>query len=256
MPDLQPYDRREFAGALAANAAAKPFNVVVLIATMAAAVAVGGTIGVALAVALLVYAAACLRTFFDEEEADKVLTRVRDDRRKQLTSEAPRVRLDELAPPIREHVRAARRREATIREAIERSELPYEEVSAEVDGFVRAMERTAARAQTLYEALADNPPEHVELRLAQVRAEPGREALVEALEHQARVQRRMENQLGRFYDEMERMTVELDTIRGSLVSLSASEGADAQERLAGDVRSLRERMGTVADGMAEAYESG
>jgi chromosome segregation ATPase len=256
MPDLQPYDRREFAGALAANAAAKPFNVVVLIATMAAAVAVGGTVGVALAVALLVYAAACLRTFFDEEEAEKVLARVRDDRRKQLTSDAPRVRLDELAPPIREHVRAARRREATIREAIERSELPYEEVSAEVDGFVRAMERTAARAQTLYEALADNPPEHVELRLAQVRAEPGREALVEALEHQARVQRRMESQLGRFYDEMERMTVELDTIRGSLVSLSASEGADAQERLAGDVRSLRERMGTVADGMAEAYESG
>jgi chromosome segregation ATPase len=256
VPDLQPYDRRDFAGALAANAAAKPFNVVVLIATMAAAVAVGGSVGVALAVALLVYAAACLRTFFDEEEADKVLARVRDDRRKQLTSESPRVRLDELAPPIREHVRAARRREATIREAIERSELPYEEVSAEVDGFVRAMERTAARAQTLYEALADNPPERVEARLAQVRAEPGREALVEALEHQARVQRRMETQLGRFYDEMERMTVELDTIRGSLVSLSASEGADAQERLAGDVRSLRERMGTVADGMAEAYESG
>ena len=88
-----------------------------------------------------------------------------------------------------------------------------------------------------------------------MRAEPGRDALVEALEHQARMQRRMEGQLGRFYDEMERMTVELDTIRGSLVSLSASEGADSQERLAGDVRALRERMGTVADGMAEAYES-
>jgi hypothetical protein len=256
MADLEPYRRRDFAGALAANAAAKPFNIGVLVATMAAAVAVGGTIGVALAVALLVYAAACIRTFFDEEEADRVLARVRDDRRKRLTSGTPRLGLDELAPPIREHVRAARRREATIREAIERSELPYEEVSVEVDGFVRAMERTAARAQTLYEALADNPPEHVEARLAQVRAEPGRDALVEALEHQARMQRRMEVQLGRFFDEMERMTVELDTIRGSLVSLSAAEGAGAQERLAGDVRSLRERMGTVADGMAEAYESG
>jgi len=254
--DLQPHRRREFAGALAANAAAKPFNIGVLIAAMAAAVAVGGNIGVALAVALVVYAAACIRTFFDEDEADKVLARVRDDRRMRLTSETPRLRLDELAPPVREHVRAARRREATIREAIERSELPYEEVSVEVDGFVRAMERTAARAQTLYEALADNPPQHVEARLAQVRAEPGRDALVEALEHQARVQRRMESQLGRFYDEMERMTVEFDTIRGILVSLSASEGADAQARLAGDVRSLRERMGTVADGMAEAYESG
>ena len=37
MPGMQPYRRREFAGALAANAAAKPFNVVVLIATMAVA---------------------------------------------------------------------------------------------------------------------------------------------------------------------------------------------------------------------------
>ena len=253
---MQPYRRSEFAGALAANAAAKPFNLGVLIATMAAAVLVGGTIPVALAVALLVYAAACVRTFFDTDEADRVLARERRGRAGRLASADPRLKLDELAPPIREHVRAARRREATIREAIERSELPYPEVSAEVDGFVRAMERTAARAETLYEALADNPPEQVERRLAQVRTEPGREALVDALEHQARVQRRMQAQLQRFYDEMERMTVELDTIRGSLVSLSATEGAQAQERLAGDVRSLRERMGTVADGMAEAFEPG
>ena len=255
MPDLEPYRRREFAGALAANAAAKPFNVGVLVATTAAGVLVGGSVTLVIVVALLVYLVACARTFFDEEEADRVLARERAERR-QLPSAGKKLKLDEFAPPIREHVRNARRREATIREAIERSELPYEEVTVEVDGFVRAMERTASRAQTLYEALADNPPDHVEARLAQVRAEPGREALVEALEHQARMQRRMEGQLGRFYDEMERMTVELDTIRGSLVSLSASEGADSQERLAGDVRALRERMGTVADGMAEAYESG
>ena len=46
------------------------------------------------------------------------------------------------------------------------------------------------------------------------------------------------------------------TIRGSLLSLSASECAESQTRLAGDVRSLRERMGAVSDGMAEVYESG
>ncbi len=210
-----------------------------------------------LAVALLVYPPrACARSSTRRRPRPGAGPRARRAPR-QLTSGAPRLRLDELAPPIREHVRAARRREATIREAIERSDLPYEEVTVEVDGFVRAMERTAARAQTLYEALADNPPEHVEARL-RPGARPSRAARrsCEALEHQARVQRRMEAQLGRFYDEMERMTVELDTIRGSLLSLSASEGAETQARLAGDVRSLRERMGTVADGMAEAYESG
>jgi hypothetical protein len=64
----------------------------------------------------------------------------------------------------------------------------------------------------------------------------------------------MQGQLERFYDEMERMVVELDTIRGSLLSVSATEGTTAQRRLAGEVRDLRERMGTMADGMAEAFD--
>ncbi len=41
-----------------------------------------------------------------------------------------------------------------------------------------------------------------------------------------------------------------------LTELVATEGAESQARLAGDVRSLRERMGTVADSMAEVYEPG
>ena len=218
---------------------------------MAAAVAVGGTVGArARRRRCVVYATACARTFFDEEEADAVLARERADRRERLAPRPPRLELDELAPPIREHVlEAARRREAAIREAIERAELPYEEVAVEVDGFVRAMERTAAARADALRGAGRQPA-----GARRGAAAPGRgrvrrsEELVEALEQQARVQRRMEAQLGRFYDEMERMMVELDTVRGSLLSLSATEGAATQERLAGDVRSLRERMGAVADG--------
>ena len=65
----------------------------------------------------------------------------------------------------------------------------------------------------------------------------------------------MQAQLSRFGDEMERILVELDTIRGQAVSVSASTGAAKGHELAGDVRSLREQMGAVADGMAEAYEA-
>ena len=150
----------------------------------------------------------------------------------------------------------AREREQRIRDAIARADLPYEEVSSEVDGFVRAMEATAIRAQSLYEALADTPPERVAARLAQVEGDPARRELADALGHQLRVQQRMATQLLRFYDEMERMLIELDTVRGTLVSVSASEGSVAQSELAGDVRGLRERMGAVSDGMAEAYEPG
>jgi hypothetical protein len=53
---------------------------------------------------------------------------------------------------------------------------------------------------------------------------------------------------------MERMVVELDTIRGSLVSVSASTDAGNQQRIAGDVRSLRDELGALASGMSEAFE--
>ena len=256
MPDLEPYNRRDFAGALAANAATRPFNLGVLVATTAAAVLVGASAPAALAVAVLVYVIACVRTFFDSEEADRVLAEERGRRRERLTAAAKPLELDALAPPIREQVVAARRRERQIREAIERAELPYDEVSTEVDGFVRAMEKTASRAQLLFEALRDTPPDAVERRLRSVRAEndPARRELVDALQHQLEVQRRMETQLRRFYDEMERMVIELDTIRGSLLSASVAEGSSAQRELAGEVRGLRERMGAVSDGLAEAFE--
>ena len=77
--------------------------------------------------------------------------------------------------------------------------------------------------------------------------------LIDALSQQLAVQRKMESQLLRFYDQMEQMLVELDTVRGHLITVSASTEADNQERLADDVRELRQEMGAVAEGMAAAY---
>ena len=78
---------------------------------------------------------------------------------------------------------------------------------------------------------------------------------MEALGHQLTVLRRMEVQLRRYYDEMERVLVELDTVRGSLVSASASTDTERQRALAADVRGLREEVGALSEGMSEAYES-
>jgi hypothetical protein len=258
MPEeLEPYQRADFRNALIANAATRPFNLAVLIGTMGAGVLLAsGSVALVLIVALIVYLAACTRTFFDSDEADRVLVRERAQRRKRLASPRKKLDMDALAAPIRLQVFEAQGRERRIRNAIERADLPYSEVSDEVDAFVRVMEHTAGRAQLLYDALADAQVASVEARLAEVRARPGGGApdLIEALEHQLAVQRRMEVQLQRFYDEMERIVVELDTVRGNLVSVSASSDAGTQEQLASEVRSLRERMGAVADGIGEAYE--
>lgn len=249
--ELRPYSRSEYNRALVLNALTQPFNVC-LLASVAIAGLLLDLLLPLLAVGLVLYGIAVARTYFDEDEAKEVLEREREKRRGEL--EAGRLDESELAPPIGQLLYAGRQRELRIRDAIERAELPYEEVSREVDRFIRAMEDGARRAQLLYEALSETPPAVVEQRLAQVRDDPSKAELTTALEGQLAVLRRMEGQLQRFYDEMERVLVELDTVRGNLVSVSASTEAANQERLAGDVRALRDEVGAVADGMSEAYE--
>lgn len=254
LPAKKPYTRDEFAGALVANAVAKPFNIVLLVGTMAGAVLLDGPVLVALLAALVVYAIAVAWTFFDEAEAEAVLTRARAERRQAIEAGTQRVGDPRaLAMPIREHLLAARTIEARIRDAIDRAQLPYEEVSAAVDELVSLMELSAMRAQLLYEALHESPPERVEARLRELEGS-GKAELIGALEQQLAVQRRMKAQLGAFYDQMERVVVELDTIRGSLLSVSASTDVANQQRLAGDVRALRDELGTLAEGMSEAFE--
>jgi chromosome segregation ATPase len=252
MAERRPYSRSEFNRALIVNALTQPFNVVLLAVVLIAGLLLDVFLPV-LAVGVVLYGIAAARTYFDEDEANKVLEGERGKRRKAL--KAGRVDPGTLAEPIGSLLAAGRQREARIRDAIERAQLPYEEVSAEVDRFIGAMEDGARRAELLYEALAETPPAWVEQRLGEVREDPAKAELADALENQLAVLRRMEAQLQRFYDEMERVLVELDTVRGNLVSVSASTEAANQERLAGDVRALREEVGTVAAGMSEAYET-
>jgi chromosome segregation ATPase len=254
MPEVQrPYSRSDYNRALVRNALLSPFPVL-LFATLVAAGIVLGLFLPVLLVAIVAYGAAAARTYFDQDVANKVLEGERSKRRKTL--EKGRLDPSTMAPPIRDLLNAGLQREARIRQAIERAEMPYDEVSTEVDSFISAMQSSAARAELLYEALTESPPSWIEQRLGEVKAEkdPGKQALVDALTNQLQVAHRMEAQLRRFYDEMERLLVELDTVRGSLVSASASTDAANQEKLADDVRGLREEVGSLAEGMSVAYE--
>jgi chromosome segregation ATPase len=248
----EPYRRSEFNRALIANALADPFNVVLLAVMLAAGFVIGTPVLMA-GVAGVVYLGAAARTYLDEGEANQVLERERGKRRAALESGRAPVVLERLAPEIRRLVEAARVREQRIHSAVSDAELPFDEVAAEVDTFVSAMEATAKRAQLLWDTLADTAPEAVEARLRQVEGDPAKAELTEALRHQLDTLRRMERRLEHFYTEMERVLVELDTVRSQLVSVSAAEQSGKQAELAGEVRGLRERMGAVADGMAEAY---
>lgn len=253
----RPPTRGELGRALVANALLKTWPNVVLPAGLAVAGVALGAFWTVLVLALVAWLALSAITYFDEDEAEAVGARVRAARRGgALPSGEERVDLGGLAPPIASLLRQAREREERIRRAIEQASLPFAEVSDEVDRFVRLAEKTAARAQLLYDGLLDNPPDQVERRLDELRREdaPDRATLRDALATQLATQRRMEQQLDRFYGQMELMLVEMDTVRGQLLSVSATTEAAAQHEVAGEVRGLREQMGAVAESMTETFE--
>jgi Mg-chelatase subunit ChlD len=140
--EMRPYSRSEYNRALVVNALTQPFNVCLLAGIVIAGLLLDLLLPL-LAVGIVVYGIAVARTYFDEDEASKVLERERTERRKEL--EAGRLDPGVLAPPIAGLLSEGRRREARIRDAIDRAELPYEEVSQEVDRFIPAME-DASRA--------------------------------------------------------------------------------------------------------------
>jgi hypothetical protein len=245
--------RAQLRRSLVVNALTKPLTVAI-----AAAVAVAGIVLGALwliGVAVAVYALLALLTFFDEGEAERVGKRVYGDAAKRV--ERPRqVDLARLAPPIAQQLGAARAEEARIRQSVADADLPFAEVTAEVDSLVAAMESIAIRAQRVYDYLASHDPRPVQARLAQLEAAGGQAELVRALREQLAAYDKLDAQLQRFYAEMEHITASLSTVGAQVVSVSAAgEGESGQRELAGQVRDLRDQVNALSDGMREAYSA-
>ena len=259
---LDPYlagPRRRYLLALLGQGLLSPFSLTLLGGTLLVGL-IFGVLPIAVPLALLIYLAAVGVIVFDEDVQQRALERMRAERPAlPPDGEAPsppRSSDGSPSPRIAALLERAVEKQARINEAVERAELPYAEVVEEVEGLVAAMRGIAAHAQLLDEELRDAPPESIDARLARLdaeREEPGRKELIEALRAQLVVQQRLEQQLDRFYGQMEQILVEFDTIRGRLVSLSASTDASNQRRLAARVQSLREEAGSVAEGMESVY---
>ncbi len=115
-----------------------------------------------------------------------------------------------------------------------------------------ARETSASRAQQLWDALSETSPESIDQRLRQLDGS-GKHELIEALHQQRLVQQRMQDQLERYRDEFERVLAEMETIRGHLVSASASNDVDNRAQLTATVRALRDETHALADGTMAAY---
>lgn len=227
--------------AIGLHAATRPFNLVLLLGVAAAGTLLGSALAGAI-LALVIYVIACTVTAFDEEEQDRVIAA-----RRASAAEIEQPREAPLDPSIARYVTDARIRRDRIAQAAAGEE---DGIIGEVDVLVDAVTTLARRASRIHVALTDTPAHDVRGRLQRA-VDP---ELKEVLRAQLAILERMEGQLERFHLDMERTIAELDTIRITLLSASASEQVDMQRTLTADVRGLRESATALADGMRETFE--
>jgi hypothetical protein len=246
--------RSDLRRALAVNALTKPLNIGVTAAVVVAAILVP-TIWLAV-VAALVYAVLATMTFFDSGEAERVGDRVYG--RGKLPGGRGRRAIDpgRLAAPIATQLSAALEAETRIRRAISGSQLPFTELGEEVTGLIVELDRTAGRAQLVYDYLAGQNPRAVQERLDQLGpagSDPQVARTIQALRDQQAAQQQMESELDRYYAEMEQTVAALGTIEAQVVQMSVASSDTGEEQLAGRVRDLRDQVNTLTEGMSEAY---
>jgi hypothetical protein len=250
--DRRPVTRGDLGRELAVNAALKPLN----IAAPAVVVVVGLLLGVpliAIPVAIVLYVVLGLQTFFDSREAERVGRAAYEEAR------PPREALDAstLAPEIARPLEQARATAAAIRRAVTEADQPLDDVVAEVDGLVAAMETSARRAQLIASTLEGQDIRAIDRDISRRSSstDPDVQALVRDLQAQRASIVRLQDKLDRFQVGMERISVSLGLLRTSVAEMSASEEEAAQRELSAQARELRERTDLLAQSMAEAFEA-
>ena len=235
----EPPTRDDLRRAIAANALTKPLNVLVPAGLIVAGLLIGAAWLVG--VALVCWLALSTATFFDAREAQRV-----GERQRAARLPPPPLPADPatFAPPIAARLRAATAARASIRAAIEGTASPLEDVSAEVDALVRAMQADAVRAQRIHEFLAHESPTQIERRMREEN-EAVRAALGAKLDAVNRLQQRLDGLLA----ELDHVVVTLQTVQAEIL---ATDGLD-DRLLAGQVSDLRENVQLVAAGLEEAF---
>jgi hypothetical protein len=246
-------ERRRRGRAVIGNALTKPVNVLVPAGLLVAGFALGW-LWLLAPLAVLVYVVLVGLTAFDAREAERVLGSGREAEPVRQLSTAG------LPPEIAEPLQSAVAEELKIEQAIADAKLPYSEVSTEVTVLVSELERVARKGAVIHAYLADpdvaGAPQRLEtLRARADRTGPAAEAqqmALEALETQVKIRDELEDQFERSCAELEHLAASLGVIRGEIVRMSVAEDASVQDDVADQVRSLRERVSTLADGLTEA----
>jgi chaperonin cofactor prefoldin len=257
MPSSEIVTRGALARRLAVNAATKPLNVAVLGGLIAVGIVLNLVVVVG-AIAIVAYLVLVALTFFDADEAERIGNELYAGRRPDTT---PTLDVGTLEPRIAALVQQARETAAGIRDAIAQADHPFDDVAADVDALVAAMDTSARRAQLISSTLAGQARAGQDIAgldrtIADLRGradDADVRALVGDLEAQRDATARLQERLERFEVGMQRICASLGLLRTRLVEMSASEEEAAQRELARQSRELRERTDLLAEAMAEVF---
>ena len=260
MPSSELVTRAALARRLAVNAATKPLNIAVLGGLIVVGIVLNLVVVVG-AIAIVAYLVLVALTFFDADEAERIGNELYAGRRPGGRERAPALDVGTLEPRIAALVQQARETAAGIRDAIAQADHPFNDVAADVDALVAAMDTSARRAQLISSTLAGQARAGqdvagLERTIADLRGradDADVRALIADLEAQRDATARLQERLERFEVGMQRICASLGLLRTRLVEMSASEEEAAQRELARQSRELRERTDLLAEAMAEVF---
>jgi hypothetical protein len=191
---------------MAAKAATSPFALGLLAVVLAAGVFARAPLSLSLVLGGLVYAIAAGRDLIGGSAGSRPIPPAALWREAFARTRTAGRSAEPLSLEIRAEISALRERQDQIRRAIESMETPYQEVGDEVDGLV---DETTQRALRLDRRLWD---------------------MSEAVRA---------SELAEFTSQMERLCMEMDTVRANLRSSSGVTDSASHRLLALQVRSLR-----------------
>lgn len=249
-----PVTRHALGKALVVNAVTKPLNV-----GIGAAIVIVGIVAAIpwlIAVGVATYVALAAASIFDGRETKRLSDRLYGVSDKPL----PRADISKLAPEIAGPLAEARKEEEAIRAAVAAAQLPFGDVSAEIDGLMRDIERVAGRAQQLVDYLADQDEGELRAKLRRFQQPSPDPATADALkqaadavQEQLKANEALRTQRDRFLAELEHLVASLGVVRAQLVRMSIAEEGEVQQQVTGELRDLRGRMSSLAQGMQEAF---
>jgi len=256
--DRQLVTRRMLTRDLAINAATRRLNIAVPLAVVAAGIVLG-TVWL-LPVALVIYLAMAVATFFDGDEAERVGRATYERARPELPAVEPEG--TRFEPAIAERLASARTLEARIRQAAATAPAAGPDLADEVGRVLAGLEKLAERAQQIHDYLAEQDADALRSRLDALRQGPSGDAKVDrtnrelaaALEEQLSAIAQLERELPRLDAQMEHANASLGAILGHIVRMGATEEAASQDGVIEEARRLRREVNLTADAARDAYD--